>query len=146
MKSDALQSMSIDELWSLHEQVTSVLARRILEEKAKLEARLRRLDVAIDPNESEPARHRARRFQNVDPMMFPPIIGGDHPRPADPTGQAGNERQTVHYTVWRLSSANSNEGTIEGASNCSRSSKRRSNAANRADGSSAVAFSRWPSW
>jgi len=43
MESAFLQSASIDELWSLHEQVTSTLVRRIAEEKAKLEERLRRL-------------------------------------------------------------------------------------------------------
>jgi DNA-binding protein H-NS len=46
MESDSLKSKSIDELWSLHEQVTSALVRRIAEEKAKLEERLRRLQPA----------------------------------------------------------------------------------------------------
>jgi DNA-binding protein H-NS len=45
-----LESASMDELWSLHEQVTSALLRRIPEEKAKLEERLRRLDGTISPN------------------------------------------------------------------------------------------------
>ena len=44
MKRNAFESMSLDELWSLHEQVTSALVRRIAEEKAKLEERLRKLD------------------------------------------------------------------------------------------------------
>ena len=43
MESDSLKSTSIDELWSLREQVTSALHRRIAEEKAKLEEGLRRL-------------------------------------------------------------------------------------------------------
>jgi DNA-binding protein H-NS len=43
MKSDPLKSTSTDELWSLHEQVISALHRRIPEETAKLEERLRRL-------------------------------------------------------------------------------------------------------
>jgi hypothetical protein len=38
---EALKSMSIDELWHLHEKLTSTLARRIAEQKAKLEERLR---------------------------------------------------------------------------------------------------------
>jgi DNA-binding protein H-NS len=41
---EALNSMSIDELWHLHEEVTSMLARKIAEEKAKLEERLRLLE------------------------------------------------------------------------------------------------------
>jgi DNA-binding protein H-NS len=52
MKSDAYEDMSIDELWSLHERLTSILARKIAEEKAKLEERLHRLktDKGMSPN------------------------------------------------------------------------------------------------
>ena len=53
MEGYAFKSTSTDELWSLHKQVTSILARKIAEEKAKLEERLRRLEnahSAIGPN------------------------------------------------------------------------------------------------
>jgi DNA-binding protein H-NS len=60
MENDSLKSISIDELWSLHEQVTSALVRRIAEEKAKLEERLRRLDGAIR-NDSAISSNRGRR-------------------------------------------------------------------------------------
>jgi len=43
MASRYLKSTPTDELWSLYEQVTSALARRTANEKAKLEERLRRL-------------------------------------------------------------------------------------------------------
>jgi DNA-binding protein H-NS len=46
MESDSLKSTSTDELWCLHERVISALHRRIPEEKAKLEERLRRLENA----------------------------------------------------------------------------------------------------
>ena len=46
MESDSLRSISIDELWNLHERVIFTLVRRIAEEKAKLEARLRRSEYA----------------------------------------------------------------------------------------------------
>src|ERR1700756_4312043 len=42
----AFESMSVDELWTLYEQVTSVLAETISTEKAKLEERLRKLETA----------------------------------------------------------------------------------------------------
>lgn len=45
--------MTLDELWSLHEQVSSILARKISEEKAKLEKRLSTLEIpanAIGPH------------------------------------------------------------------------------------------------
>jgi DNA-binding protein H-NS len=53
MEGYAFKSTSTDELWSLHEQVTSILARKIAEEKARLEERLRRLEnvnAVIGPN------------------------------------------------------------------------------------------------
>lgn len=43
MKPSNLRSMSIDELWTLHEEISSVLANRLAEEKAALEQRLRQL-------------------------------------------------------------------------------------------------------
>ena len=43
MNSHDLKSMSADELWALHERVTSILAREIAAEKARLEQRLLQL-------------------------------------------------------------------------------------------------------
>ena len=45
MNGDAFELMSLDELWKLHEQVTSTLARRIAQEKAELEEKLHRLSI-----------------------------------------------------------------------------------------------------
>src|ERR1700742_1264262 len=42
-QTDDLQSMSIDQLWSLHEVVTSPLDQKITNERALLEKRLREL-------------------------------------------------------------------------------------------------------
>ena len=64
MDNESLKSISIDELWSLHEQVASTLVRRIAEEKAKLEERLRRLayaDGAIGLDERATSLNRRRR-------------------------------------------------------------------------------------
>ena len=41
---EAFKSMSADELWHLHEELTSTLACKIAEQKAKLEERLRFLE------------------------------------------------------------------------------------------------------
>lgn len=41
-----LESMSVEELWNLHEQVASVLTEKIRAEKIKLEERLRRIGAA----------------------------------------------------------------------------------------------------
>ena len=56
MNGDALESMSLDELWKLHEQVTSTLARRIAEQKAELEERLRRLAINDTIGADKPRR------------------------------------------------------------------------------------------
>jgi hypothetical protein len=43
-----LKSMSVDELWLLWEEVNSMLARKIVEERAKVEERLRLLENSTD--------------------------------------------------------------------------------------------------
>jgi DNA-binding protein H-NS len=52
MESNPFESMPIDRLWSLHEQLTSILARKIEEQKARLEERLRWLHInhAVSPD------------------------------------------------------------------------------------------------
>src|SRR4051812_30132524 len=46
MKSTDLKSLSLDELWNLHEEVAAKLGRKIAAEKARLEERLRKIEVA----------------------------------------------------------------------------------------------------
>jgi DNA-binding protein H-NS len=52
MKSHAFESMSVAELFRLREQLTSILARKMEEEKTRLEERLRRLHInnAMSPD------------------------------------------------------------------------------------------------
>jgi len=64
MKAADLKSMSVDELWKLHEELSSVLAHRLGEEKNRLEKRLSQLRLE-DVNGSFP---RARRPY---PQVFP---------------------------------------------------------------------------
>ena len=56
MNGDAFESMSLDELWELHEQLTSTLARRIAQQKAELEERLRRLAINDTIGADKPRR------------------------------------------------------------------------------------------
>ena len=44
MKGSDFRSLSVDELWALHEELSSVLAARLADEKAVLEKRLRQLN------------------------------------------------------------------------------------------------------
>ena len=65
---EAFKSMSTDELWQLHEELTSTLARKLAEEKAKIEDRLRFLkssSSAIGPGRSRRAYPKVLpKFQN----------------------------------------------------------------------------------
>lgn len=72
MKANDLSSMSVDELWTLHEEISSVLAKRLAEEKAALENRLRQLRPA-NTNDRLP---RARRPY---PQVFPKFRNPAHP-------------------------------------------------------------------
>jgi DNA-binding protein H-NS len=76
MKPLDLESMSVDELWSLHEFVGSVLARKISAQKARLDERLRQLDLDGVPNPVK-GMSRARRPY---PQVFP-----KYRNPAEPS-------------------------------------------------------------
>ena len=47
MKNGNLKSMSVDELWDLHESVVAELTQKITAERATLEDRLRKLGATI---------------------------------------------------------------------------------------------------
>ena len=61
MRGNDLKSMSIDELWNLHQEVTLELAQKIQLEKNRLEQRLHQLQ------EAAPNLNRARR-------PYPPVL------------------------------------------------------------------------
>jgi DNA-binding protein H-NS len=46
MKIDEINSMSLDDLWSLHEKLNSMLSKRLPEEKKRLERRIQQLNGA----------------------------------------------------------------------------------------------------
>jgi DNA-binding protein H-NS len=68
MKPYDLKSMSMDELWSLHEFVSSALARKIPAETARLNQRLRQLGLGAVSHNVEKTSH-ARRHPY--PKVFP---------------------------------------------------------------------------
>ena len=57
-KSPDLESMSVDELWALHLEITAVLTRRISAEKTQLERRLHQLQTRGAPSGSFPRERR----------------------------------------------------------------------------------------
>ena len=70
MKPHDLESKSVDELWSLHEQVTLVLTRKISAEKARLEQILRELGESTA--DSAKASHVRRPYPQVLPKYRNP--------------------------------------------------------------------------
>ena len=93
MKGDDLKTMSIDDLWMLHEYVTLALGQKIEAEKAKLAQRLSQLQKAHDVSGS----HRSRRpYPPVPPKYRNPTNPaevwsgrGKRPRWLEPQIQAG---------------------------------------------------------
>jgi DNA-binding protein H-NS len=79
-----LEGMPLDELWSLHEQISIVLSKRIIAEKRQLEDRLIQLNrgriaeatVSVDLNSSKtdgksPRRHYPRVFPKYQNPAVP---------------------------------------------------------------------------
>jgi DNA-binding protein H-NS len=67
MKSQQWESMSAEELWFLHEQVASVLVRKIAEEKARLDEKLRRLKSDAASPSKRPYRKVYAKYQYQNP-------------------------------------------------------------------------------
>ena len=66
-----LKSMSVDQLWSLHEMIVSELARKIRAEKERLEQHLRELGLSEPDASKMPAKPR-RRYPKVHPKYRNP--------------------------------------------------------------------------
>jgi DNA-binding protein H-NS len=64
MKRHELRSMSVDELWSLHQLVASVLARKISAEKARIERRMRELGRSIGDRSRRPYPQVFPKYRN----------------------------------------------------------------------------------
>jgi DNA-binding protein H-NS len=67
MQSRNLKSMTVDELWDLHEKVARELSGKIAAEKTKLDERLHRLGAADDK-----LRHARRPYPKVLPKYRNP--------------------------------------------------------------------------
>jgi DNA-binding protein H-NS len=76
MKSHDLKSMSVEELWSLHELVSAALARKIQAETAKLDQRLRQLGLQAASHNGRKVDHARRPY----PLVYP-----KYRNPAEPS-------------------------------------------------------------
>jgi DNA-binding protein H-NS len=77
-KNPNLDSMSVDEMWQLHEEIIRVLAARLTSEKRALEKRLSQLSREGEIKQSEPldlkenASARRRKYPKVFPKYRNP--------------------------------------------------------------------------
>jgi DNA-binding protein H-NS len=69
MKLRDLQSMSVDELWSLHQSILRVLPQKLASEKSRLEQRLRQLR---SPSEKPREKGARRPYPPVHPKFRNP--------------------------------------------------------------------------
>jgi DNA-binding protein H-NS len=76
MKSHDLKSMSVEELWSLHELVSAALARKIQAETAKLDQRLRQLGLHAASHNGKKSSRARRPY----PLVYP-----KYRNPAEPS-------------------------------------------------------------
>src|SRR6267142_3895160 len=72
MKPHDLESMSVEDLWSLHEFVASVLTRKISAEKTRLDERLRQLDLGGMPDQVKKMSGARRPYPQVFPKYRNP--------------------------------------------------------------------------
>jgi DNA-binding protein H-NS len=69
VKHHGLNSLSVDELWTLHEEVAAVLTKKIIAERTQLERQLRHLKGGVVPSEYRVGKiGRARRPY---PQVYP---------------------------------------------------------------------------
>nr|WP_024513157.1 H-NS histone family protein [Bradyrhizobium sp. ARR65] len=73
MESNGLKSMSSDELWELYEEITAKLVRKIEAEKARLEERLRKIELAGNFADIE-------RIRRTYPKVVPKYQNPKNPR------------------------------------------------------------------
>lgn len=77
----SLESMSVDEMWQLHEEISRVLSVRLTSEKRELEKRLTQLrrekeTQQLEPVDTQSGGHRERRKY---PRVFPKYRNPNEP-------------------------------------------------------------------
>jgi DNA-binding protein H-NS len=82
-----LDEMQFEELWSLHEKITKILAGRIMAEKRQLEKRLAQLS-------------RGRQSGTSDPLQLPSAAGGRRPRRKYPKILPKYRNPSSHSETW----------------------------------------------
>lgn len=96
-----LSSLSIDELWALHEEVGAVLSGKITAEKRELEERLAKLNSASF--EKAKSKHAALRVSEprVGRRKYPPVLP-KYQNPNDPSETWAGRGKQPRWLVSQL--------------------------------------------
>jgi DNA-binding protein H-NS len=79
MKPFDFESMSTDELWTLHEKITATLAKKIAVEKTRLEMRLRQLEQVSSANGRSANGRSVGHARRPYPRVFPKYKNPERP-------------------------------------------------------------------
>jgi DNA-binding protein H-NS len=97
-----LPSLSIDELWDLHEEVGALLSKKITEEKRELEERLAKLNRSLASDKTAINR-AASQIGGRRPIRrkYPPVLP-KFQNPSDPTETRAGRGKQPRWLVAQL--------------------------------------------
>jgi DNA-binding protein H-NS len=96
-----LNSLSIDELWTLHEEVGTVLSGKILAEKRGLEERLARLNGALAERAAVARRNSKTSQRRALRRKYPPVLP-KYQNPNDPSETWAGRGKQPRWLVSQL--------------------------------------------
>jgi DNA-binding protein H-NS len=124
MTKQDLKSMSVDELWLLHELVTQALARKITDEKSQLDRRLQQLDLSASGNAKKLSASGIAKKLNHARRPYPQVFP-KYRNPAQPAETwAGRGKQPRWLTAQLRSGKKLDDFRIQPASGRARRSAR----------------------
>jgi DNA-binding protein H-NS len=124
MTKQDLKSMSVDELWSLHELVTQALTRKITDEKSQLDRRLRQLGLSASGNAKKLSASGIAKKLNHARRPYPQVFP-KYRNPAQPAETwAGRGKQPRWLTAQLRSGKKLDDFRIQPASGRARRSAR----------------------
>jgi DNA-binding protein H-NS len=96
-----LKSLSIDELWALHEEVGAMLSERITAEKRELEQRLAKLNTALISDKANIKRAALQGNERRARRKYPPVLP-KYRNPSDPSETWAGRGKQPRWLVTQL--------------------------------------------
>ena len=96
-----LPSLSIDELWGLHEEVGALLSKKITEEKRELEERLAKLNRSLASDKTAISRAAQIGGRRSIRRKYPPVLP-KFQNPSDPTETWAGRGKQPRWLVAQL--------------------------------------------